>query len=129
MDYSTDLDACTRLRAADARRGLLEEARGGSRMRRRPKARGFAFLLTLLAALHVSTSADGASLARQCRRACRGESAACVAAGGRARACRRSTHARCAREGVAVCQGRAEPLVTTLADPTSLTATAKSTSE
>src|SRR2546425_12291581 len=113
MDSQTDLDACTRLPAADAPGDLLEEARGGSRTRG-SKAPGFAFLLTLLAALLVSTSADAASLGRQCRRACRGEVAACVAAGGRARACRRSTRSRWAREGVGGCPGRGGPPATTL---------------
>src|SRR5712692_5036503 len=100
-------------------------------MRRRPKTLGFALLLTLLATLHVATSADAASLGRQCRQACRGEIAACVAAGGRSRACRRSTLARCRQEGVTVCQGQAgqsfDALV--LLAPSSLTATAKSSGE
>ena len=73
----------------------------------RPKTLGFASLLTLLAALHVALSADAASPSRQCRKACRDEIGACVAAGGRPRACRRSMLGRCKREGVAVCQGQA----------------------
>src|SRR5437867_2172412 len=76
-------------------------------MRQRPKTLGFAFLLTLLAALHVARSADAASVSRRCRRACRDQIAACVAGGGRARACRKSLLERCEREGVAVCQGQA----------------------
>src|SRR5439155_1219748 len=76
-------------------------------MRQRPKTLGFAFLLTLLAALHVAPSADAASVSRRCRRACRDQIAACVAGGGRARACRKSLLERCQQEGVAVCQGQA----------------------
>src|SRR3989454_1445855 len=76
-------------------------------MRQRPKTLGFAFLLTLLAALHVGRSADAASVSRRCRRACRDQIAACVAGGGRARACRKSLLERCQQEGVAVCQGQA----------------------
>src|SRR5207237_19201 len=45
-------------------------------MLRRPSALGFVILLTLLAQLHVATSADAASVGRQCRRACRGDIAA-----------------------------------------------------
>src|SRR2546430_1614497 len=76
-------------------------------MLQRPKTLGFVFLLTLLAALHVARSADAASVSRRCRRACRDQVAACVAGGGRARACRKSLLERCEREGVAVCQGQA----------------------
>src|SRR5437773_1644037 len=76
-------------------------------MRQRPKTLGFAFLLTLLAALHVARSADAASVSRRCRQACRDQIAACVAGGGRARACRKSLLGRCQQEGVAVCQGQA----------------------
>src|SRR5438093_7062308 len=84
-------------------------------MRQRPKTLGFAFLLTLLSALHVAHSADAASVSRRCRGACRDEIAACVAGGGRPRACRRSLLGRCKREGVAVCQGRAGQFSGTLA--------------
>src|SRR5947207_11955663 len=76
-------------------------------MRLSPKGLGFVFLLTLLAALHVATSAEAASLSRQCRKACRGEIAACVAAGDHPRACRKSVLGLCQQEGVAVCQGQA----------------------
>src|SRR5438552_5569533 len=76
-------------------------------MRLSPKGLGFVFLLTLLAALHVATSAEAASLSRQCRKACRDEIAACVAAGDHPRACRRSVLGRCKQEGVAACQGEA----------------------
>ena len=76
-------------------------------MRQRPKALGFASLLALLAAVHVARSADAASGARQCRRACRDEIAACVDSGGHRRACRKSVLARCKEEGVATCQGQA----------------------
>src|SRR5438876_2933328 len=76
-------------------------------MRQRPKTLGFAFLRTLLAALHVAPSADAASVSRRCRRACRDQIAACVAGGGRARACRKSLLERCQQEGAAVCQGQA----------------------
>src|SRR5437867_272658 len=49
-------------------------------MRQRPKGLGLALLLTLLAALHVATSGEAVSPSRQCRKACRDEIAACVAA-------------------------------------------------
>src|SRR2546421_8800103 len=85
----------------------LGEACRRQQMRLSPKGLGFVFLLTLLAALHVATSAEAASLSRQCRKACRGEIAACVAAGGHPRACRKSVLGRCQQEGAAVCQGQA----------------------
>ncbi len=84
-------------------------------MGQRPKTLGFAFLLTLLAALHVVRSADAASVSRQCRRACRDQIAACVAGGGRARSCRKSLLERCKREGVAVCGGQAGQISAALA--------------
>src|SRR5436309_4814464 len=76
-------------------------------MWQQPKALGFVYLLTLLAALHRTTSAQAASPSRQCRKACRDEIAACVGAGGHPRACRRSVLERCKQEGVAACQGEA----------------------
>src|SRR2546425_1347979 len=76
-------------------------------MRQRPKTLGFTSLLTLLAALYLADAADAASVARQCRKACGDEIAACVGAGGHPRACRRSVLGRCKREGVAACQGEA----------------------
>src|SRR3989442_8744049 len=76
-------------------------------MRQRPKTLGFTSLLTLLAALYLADAADAASVARQCRKACGDEIAACVGAGGHSRACRRSVLGRCKREGVAACQGEA----------------------
>src|SRR6058998_2431344 len=76
-------------------------------MRQRPKTLGFTSLLTLLAALYLADAADAASVARQCRKACGDEIAACVGAGGHPRACRRSVLGRCKREGVAACQGAA----------------------
>src|SRR5437870_2364108 len=82
-------------------------------MRPRPKTLGFTSLLTLLAALYLADAADAASIARQCRKACGDEIAACVGAGGHSRACRRSVLGRCEREGVAACQG--EALATALA--------------
>src|SRR2546428_13193847 len=72
-------------------------------MRERHMALGCASLLALLAALHVGTSAEAASLSRQCRRACRDEIAACVGAGDHPRACRKSVLGSCKREGVAAC--------------------------
>src|SRR5947207_2202889 len=108
------IGACTSPPATD-RLGALLESAGGGRMLRGLKTLGFALLLTLLATLHVATSADAASLGRQCRQACRDEIAACVAAGGHSRACRRSTLERCRQEGVAVCQGQAGQSSTTLA--------------
>src|SRR6059058_2946494 len=76
-------------------------------MRPRPKTLGFASLLTLLAALYLADAAGAASVARQCRKACGDEFAACVGAGGHPRACHRSVLGRCKREGVAACQGEA----------------------
>src|SRR5207249_201809 len=76
-------------------------------MRPRPKTLGFTSLLTLLAALYLADAADAASIARQCRKACGDEVAACVGAGGHPRACRRSVLGRCKQEGVAACQGEA----------------------
>src|SRR6266404_2283891 len=76
-------------------------------MRQQPTTLGCASLLALLAALHGGTSAQAVSLSRQCRRACRDEIVACVAAGGHARACRKSVLGRCKGEGVAACQGQA----------------------
>src|SRR5438034_254305 len=76
-------------------------------MWQQPKALGFVYLLTLLAALHLTTSAQTASPSRQCRQACGDEIAACVGAGGHLRACRRSVLGRCKQEGVAACQGEA----------------------
>src|SRR5205809_1642538 len=76
-------------------------------MRQRPKTLGFAFLLTLLAALHVGRSADAASVSRRCRRACRDQVGAWVGGGGRVRACRKSLLGRCQQEGVGVWQGQA----------------------
>src|SRR6266446_3530403 len=76
----------------------------------RPQTLGFTSLLTLLAALHAAHAADAT-----CRQACHDQIAACVAAGGRLRACRRRVLGRCRREGVAVCQGgtTADPPTTT----------------
>ena len=74
-------------------------------MRQQPKTLRFASLVTLLATLQVVTSAHASSIARQCRWACHDEIAACVAAGGHLRTCRKSILGCCKREGVAVCQG------------------------
>src|SRR5439155_23083758 len=76
-------------------------------MRQRPTTLGCASLLALLAALHGGTSAQAVSLSRQCRRACRDDIVACVAAGGRARAFRKSVLGRCKGEGVGAWQGQA----------------------
>src|SRR5437773_961136 len=99
--------AGTRPFPADRPGARLGEAHRRQQMRLSPKALGFGLLLTLFAALHVATSAEAASLSRQCRKSCRGEIAACVAAGGHPRACRKSVLGRCQQEGVAVCQGQA----------------------
>src|SRR5439155_664147 len=109
------IDCCTWWPATDRPGARLGEARGGWEMGQRPKTLGFAFLLTLLAALHVVRSADAASVSRQCRRACRDQIAACVAGGGRARSCRKSLLGRCKREGVAVCEGQAGQISAALA--------------
>src|SRR5882724_8102879 len=76
-------------------------------MRPRPKTLGFTSLFTLLAALYLADAADAASVARQCRKACGDEIAACVGAGGHSRACRRGVLGRCKQEGFAACQGEA----------------------
>src|SRR5204863_7613944 len=64
-------------------------------------------LLTRIVAMHGACSAAAASVARQCRRACRDQVAAAVGAGGHRRECRRSVLGRGTIEGVAVCQGQA----------------------
>src|SRR5439155_520144 len=84
-------------------------------MRQSAKALTFVLLLTLLVALHVATSAEAASLSRQCRKACGDGIAACVAAGGHPRACRKDVLRRCKREGVAVCEGQAGQISAALA--------------
>jgi hypothetical protein len=56
----------------------------------------------LLVAILAAASASGA--APRCRRLCRDEVRACVAAGGRPPACRRETLRRCRREGLQACQ-------------------------
>src|ERR1051325_9838970 len=93
-------------------------------MRPRPKTLGFTSLLTLLAALYLADAADAASVARQCRKACGDEIAACVGAGGHSRACRRSVLGRCKQEGVAACQGEglAPALAGSCSSPTVLPA-------
>src|SRR5437667_44067 len=60
-------------------------------MRQSAKALTFVLLLTLLVALQVATSAEAASLSRQCRKACGDGIAACVAAGGNDDACPNAT--------------------------------------
>src|SRR6266404_3050305 len=89
-------------------------------MRQRPKALGFAILLAL-AALHVGSPAQAASVALKCRRACHDRIAGCVAAGGRRGPCRKSMLGRCNREGVAVCQGQAGATTTSTTTPTTTT--------
>src|SRR5437867_353683 len=84
-------------------------------MRQSAKALTFVLLLTLLVALQVATSAEAASLSRQCRKACGDGIAACVAAGGHPRACRKDVLGRCTREGVAVCEGQAGQIAAALA--------------
>src|SRR5438067_1792845 len=84
-------------------------------MRQSAKALTFVLLLTLLVALHVATSAEAASLSRQCRKACGDGIAACVAAGGHPRACRKGVLGRCKQEGVAVCEGQAGQISAALA--------------
>src|SRR5437667_366833 len=84
-------------------------------MRQSAKALTFVLLLTLLVALQVATSAEAASLSRQCRKACGDGIAACVAAGGHPRACRKDVLGRCKREGVAVCEGQAGQISAALA--------------
>src|SRR5437667_11475892 len=64
-----------------------------------------AALLGLFGLLLVSPPAHSASIARQCRRACTDEIAACVASGGQKRQCRRDTLAHCRTEGLQVCVG------------------------
>src|SRR5437764_72428 len=107
------------MRAARRSRCTFPE-RGSKRlarewMRQSAKALTFVLLLTLLVALHVATSAEAASLSRQCRKACGDGIAACVAAGGHPRACRKDVLGRCKREGVAVCEGQAGQISAALA--------------
>src|SRR5947199_35519 len=90
-------------------------------MRQRPKALGFAILLAPLAALHVGSPAQAASVALKCRRACHDRIAACVAAGGRRGPCGKSMLGRCKREGVAVCRGQAGATTTSTTMPTATT--------
>src|SRR5438094_756647 len=90
-------------------------------MRQRPKALGFAILLAPLAALHVGSPAQAASVALKCGRACHDRIAGCVAAGGRRGLCRKSMLGRCKREGVAVCQGQAGATTTSTTTPTTTT--------
>src|SRR5262245_33116380 len=91
-------------------------------------------LLALFGLLLVSPPVHGASIARQCRRACTDEIAACVASGGQKRQCRRDTLARCRTEGLQVCAaGQSPPTGQTAAwiapsAPSSLRAAAVSTS-
>src|SRR5438094_6446024 len=109
----------TRSLASDrpgARRG---EPQRGQEMWQRLNA---PVLLTLLAALHVATCAEAASLSRRCRKVCRGDITACVAAGEHLRACRKSRLGRCKREGVAVCHGR-RTTTTSTTTPGSTTST------
>ena len=82
---------------------MNREGLGGNGMR--SIARRFSLLSALLAVFFMASAADAASMARQCRLACADEIAACVAAGGRDRACKKQTIRRCRREGLAVCQG------------------------
>jgi plastocyanin len=58
---------------------------------------------------------DALSLRRQCRLACKEAIAACVASGGKRRACRRETLRLCHAEGVTACGGTASTTTTTLA--------------
>src|SRR5262245_27192698 len=55
-------------------------------------------LLALVLLLLVGSRADAASLARQCRAACKDEIAACVSAGGAKRACRRDVLTSCKQD-------------------------------
>ena len=106
-------------------------------MGQRLEALGSTLLLTVLATVHIVSSAEAVTVARLCRQACQDEIAACVASGGRPRACRKSTLARC-REGLAVCQAatpadrggrphRPKATTTTTAAPSTTTAPAAST--
>ena len=96
-------------------------------MRQQPKTLRFASLLTLLATLQVATSAHASAIVRQCRRACHDEIAACVAAAGHLRACRKSVLGRCKREGVAVCPCPAASATTTTIPTTASSSTTMST--
>src|SRR2546425_3784163 len=63
-------------------------------------------ILMLAGLLCAIADTHAASPMRLCRRACKDEIAACIAAGGRRRACRRQRLRRCRRAGVSVCQKR-----------------------
>ena len=56
--------------------------------------------LILVGLLLFDPPAHGASLTRQCRRACRDEIAACVASGGERGPCSRQTRRRCQQQGL-----------------------------
>src|SRR5438552_16101126 len=83
--------------------------------------------LILVGLLLFDPPAHGASLTRQCRRACRDEIAACVASGGVRGPCRRQTLRRCRQEGLQACLAGESNSWSSLASP-SLTARAVSAS-
>src|SRR5438034_870069 len=66
--------------------------------------------LILVGLLLFDPPAHGASLTRQCRRACRDEIAACVASGGERGPCSRQTRRRCQQQGLQVCLAAGESL-------------------
>jgi plastocyanin len=61
-------------------------------------------LLVLLAMTLLPPPALGASLARRCRLECRDDVEACIAAGGRARKCRKQLRRQCRKTRLAACQ-------------------------
>src|SRR5436309_1558016 len=69
-----------------------------------------ATLAHLLGLLLFDPPSHGASLTRQCRRACRDEIAACVASGGERGPCRKQTLQLCRQEGLQVCLAAGESL-------------------
>ncbi len=89
----------------------------------------------VLSCLVVAQTAEAMSLARQCRRVCADEIAACVASGTPRLQCRAETLRRCRQDGIGVCFAAGEsptpyaagPQV--LSTPTALSATASSSSE
>src|SRR5213593_1547585 len=109
---------------------------GGEAMKLAEKTRARVVQFMLLASISIVSPAGAATLRRQCREACADLIAACVAGGERPRACRRQILRQCRELGVAFCQtpedsgagSRAAGGVVSLLPPSSLTATATSSS-
>src|SRR5881409_1375415 len=109
---------------------------GGEAMKLAEKTRTRVVQFVLLALISIVSPAGAASLRRQCREACGDLIAACVASGERPRVCRRQILRQCREQGLAICQtadesgagSRAAGGAITLLPPSSLAATATSSS-